>query len=123
LILSPDHAVYFDGALIPVRYLIDGKRIVQLKRKTVTYWHVELDRHDVILAENLPVESYLDTGDRAHFVARPDFASSVWESEGCAPLVVTGPKVAAARGVVQPIAAPCAGPALNSERAALPACM
>ena len=86
LLLSPDHAVYFDGALIPVRYLVDGERIVQLRRKTVTYWHVGLDRHDVILAENLAVESYLDTGDRSDFVTRPDFASRIWESEGmCTP--------------------------------------
>jgi hypothetical protein len=60
----------------------------------------------VILAENLAVESYLDTGDRSDFAARPDFASRIWESEGCAPLIVTGPKVAAARRFVQPIAAP-----------------
>jgi hypothetical protein len=106
LLLSPDHAVYFDGALIPVRYLIDGKRIVQLRRKSVTYWHVELDRHDVILAENLAVESYLDSGDRTDFAARPGFASRVWESEGCAPLTVTGPKVAAARRLGQSVAAP-----------------
>jgi collagen type I alpha len=106
LLLSPDHAVYFDGTLIPVRYLIDGQRIVQLRRKTVTYWHVELDRHDVILAENLAVESYLDTDDRSDFAARPDFASCIWESEGCAPLTVTGPKVAAARRLGQSVAAP-----------------
>ena len=106
LLLSPDHAVYFDGALIPVRYLIDGRRIVQLRRKTVTYWHVELDRHDVILAENLAAESYLDTGDRSDFAARLGSASWVWESEGCAPLTVTGPKVAAARRLGQSIAAP-----------------
>jgi hypothetical protein len=104
LILSPDHAVYFDGALIPVRHLIDGKRIVQLQRKTVTYWHVELDRHDVILAENMPVESYLDTGDRAGFATDAHLVSSIWESEGCAPLTVTGPKVDAARLLAQSLA-------------------
>jgi hypothetical protein len=106
LLLSPDHAVYFDGALIPVRYLIDGKRIVQLQRKSVTYWHVELDRHDVILAENLPVESYLDTGDRSNFVQgrAADLVSCIWESEGCAPLTITGPKVDAARRLAQSLA-------------------
>ena len=98
--------MYFDGALIPVRYLVDGERIVQLRRKTVTYWHVGLDRHDVILAENLAVESYLDTGDRSDFVTRPDLASRVWESEGCAPLTVTGPKVAAARRLPSQIQLP-----------------
>jgi serralysin len=30
----------------------------------VTYYHIKLDRHDLLLAEGLPAESYLDTGDR-----------------------------------------------------------
>lgn len=34
----------------------------------VTYIHVELPAHDVVLAEGLPAESYLDTGNRAGFV-------------------------------------------------------
>jgi hypothetical protein len=33
----------------------------------VTYYHVELATHDVILADGLPCESYLDTGNRAAF--------------------------------------------------------
>ena len=72
----------FRRVLIPVRYLVDGQQIAQLNRETVTYWHVELDRHDVILADGLPVESYLDTGDRSNFVnggdaiaLYPDFSS------------------------------------------------
>jgi hypothetical protein len=31
------------------------------------YWHVEPARHDVILAEDLPCESYLDSGNRCAF--------------------------------------------------------
>jgi hypothetical protein len=67
LFLSPDHAVFVDGALIPVRYLANGATIVQERRDQVSYWHVELDRHAVILAEGLACESYLDTGNRASF--------------------------------------------------------
>jgi hypothetical protein len=33
----------------------------------VTYWHVELERHDILLADGMPAESYLDTGNRAAF--------------------------------------------------------
>ena len=33
----------------------------------MTYYHVELSTHDVILAEGLATESYLDTGNRAAF--------------------------------------------------------
>ncbi len=54
-----------DGTLIPVRYLINDATIVQEAADSVTYWHVELARHEVLLAEGLACESYLDTGNRA----------------------------------------------------------
>ncbi|MEJ0019381.1 MAG: Hint domain-containing protein [Acetobacteraceae bacterium] len=114
--LSPDHALYIDGALIPVRYLVNGRQIRRLTRKTVTYWHVELDRHDVVLAEGLPVESYLDTGDRANFAnggrvvaLHPDFASRIWEAAGCAPAAGDRPE-ACGRCAGGWISRPRAGP-------------
>jgi len=103
--LSPDHAVFVDGVLIPVKHLVNGSTIVRLGgTRAVTYFHVELDRHDVLLAEDLPVESYLDTGGRAMFenggsplLLHPDFAVRAWEAGACARLVVTGPELQAAR--------------------------
>jgi hypothetical protein len=104
LLLSPDHAVFVDGVLIPVKYLVNGSTVAQARCRAVEYFHVELPRHEVLLAEALPVESYLGTGDRASFAngggpiaLHPDFASRVWEAEGCAPLVVSGPELAAVR--------------------------
>jgi len=104
LLLSPDHAVYVDGVLVPVRYLMNGATIVQEQVDAVTYWHVELAAHDVLLAEGLPAESYLDTGNRGAFVEAagavqmvPEFSRGVWEAEGCAPLVTEGPRVLAIR--------------------------
>ncbi|MGE4048763.1 MAG: Hint domain-containing protein [Acetobacteraceae bacterium] len=98
LVLSPDHAVFADGVLIPVRALVNGTSIVRELVATITYWHVELDRHDVLLAEGLGAESYLDTGDRASFAnaggvvaLHPAFNALTWDARGCAPLVVTGP--------------------------------
>ena len=40
--LSPDHAVFFEDVLIPVKYLINGGSIAQIPRDHVTYFHVEL---------------------------------------------------------------------------------
>ena len=67
LLLSPDHAVFVDGVLIPVRYLINDATIAQEPMDAVTYWHVELPEHGVLLAEGMPAESYLDTGNRGAF--------------------------------------------------------
>src|ERR1019366_7233473 len=66
LMLSPDHAVFIDGevaapgVLVPIRCLVNGSTIVQEQRSEVTYFHVELPSHEVLLAEGLACESYLD---------------------------------------------------------------
>jgi collagen type I/II/III/V/XI/XXIV/XXVII alpha len=67
LFVSPDHAVLVNSVLIPVKLLINGTSIVQVKRQRVKYYHVELPEHAVIPAERLPVASHLDDGDRANF--------------------------------------------------------
>ena len=50
LFLSPDHAVFVDGALIPVKYLINGGSIEQVPMDKVTYFHIELQEHSVFRA-------------------------------------------------------------------------
>ena len=114
LVLSPDHAVHVAGAqdgrvLIPVRYLVNGATVTQEPADTITYWHVELPAHDVLFAENLACESYLDTGNRSAFAnagvppmlhpgfAPPEASPDIWAAEACATLVVGGPDLAAAR--------------------------
>ena len=104
LFLSPDHAVSAEGVLIPVRLLVNGSTVAQVERARVSYFHVELETHDLLLAEGLPVESFLDTGNRdafanaaamalhAAFEPRGD-VTRAWEAYGCAPLKVHGPEV------------------------------
>jgi hypothetical protein len=91
LLLSPDHALFCDDVLIPVQQLINGATIVQEKAERIHYFHIELDRHAVVLAEALPAESYLNTGNRQQFENGggaislfPDFAPNDAEN-GCAP--------------------------------------
>jgi hypothetical protein len=122
LTLSPDHAVFAEGVLIPIRHLVNGATIRQEPCETVSYWHVELPAHDVILAEGLPCESYLDTGNRAAFAnggaciaLHPAFAASAspaWAHTGCAPRVEDGPLIATVRSrlagrAMAMAAAPC----------------
>jgi len=61
LYVSPSHAIYIDGVLIPVRYLVNGVTIVadaKPEALSLTYFHIELDTHEAILAEDLAVESF-----------------------------------------------------------------
>ena len=108
--LSPDHAVFLCDVLIPIKLLINGTSIVQVKTDDITYYHIELAEHDLIIAEGLYAETYLDLGDRPNFengatVLRlnPDFSehrlhcNAIWEMYGCAPMVVSGAKLDAVR--------------------------
>ena len=70
---------------------------------SVTYWHIELDQHDILLADGLPAESYLDWGDRAffteastHALQKPDFIVPGL-SDRCRPVAFDGPVVNAER--------------------------
>ena len=110
--LSPDHAVFVDGVLIPVKYLINQTTIARVRVASIRYFHIELAHHNVLLAEGLPVESYLDIGDRANFATAegatrlfPDFAARTWEAFGCAPLVASGARLASIRARLDAIAA------------------
>jgi hypothetical protein len=95
LSLSPDHAVLRDRVLVPARLLLNGASIVRETRcGAFTYYHIELDSHDILLAENLQAESYLDTGNRGMFqnadlplTLHPDFNNDQArrEAESCAP--------------------------------------
>ena len=109
LYLSPGHAICVDvlgTVLIPASLLANGASIAQVEVDEVTYWHVELDSHDVILAENLPCESYLDMANRAFFVesgvvavaALPDADRSVrTHADFCLPFVDGGALLDAVR--------------------------
>jgi hypothetical protein len=108
LVLSPDHSVYIDSVLIPVRYLLNGATIVQNFTETIIYWHIELDSHDLLMAEGMPCESYLDTGNRTAFSnggesmqVHPDFALQIWAVRACCKLVCNGAELEAARSFLR----------------------
>jgi hypothetical protein len=97
LMLSPDHAIFYEGQLIPVKYLIDDISIMSVPVSHITYWHVELDAHDIIRAEGLKVESYLDTGNRGQFANADGPSRNLTWQDACAPLCLSGPPIAGLR--------------------------
>jgi hypothetical protein len=97
LFLSPNHAVFVDRVLIPIRLLVNGCSVRQVMAERIAYHHIELAQHDVVLANGMPAESCLDASDRASFsnggdivTLHPDFSALVRGNTGCAPLVQTG---------------------------------
>jgi hypothetical protein len=63
LYLSPLHCIFFNEALIPVKYLINGTSIVQSApsdMSAIEYYHIEFERHEVLYAEGALVESFFD---------------------------------------------------------------
>lgn len=100
LLVSPPHAVRVRDGLTPAKLLVNNMTITrETSLSSVTYFHVELERHAVILAEGLPAELYLDTGNRSFFgnaavstlrnaVYHIDDATRIWQEQACLPLVV-----------------------------------
>ena len=68
LLVSPKHAMFLDGMLIPAKALVNGGTIKrEPSMESVEYFHIELDTHDVILAEGAPSETYIDDDSREMF--------------------------------------------------------
>ena len=91
--LSPSHAVHYAGSLVEAAALINGTSIQQLydwPEASLTYYNIELERHGLITANGLLVESYFgnyrnngfsrDCWDNYHdFVARYGAGESMVE--------------------------------------------
>jgi hypothetical protein len=63
--ITKAHGLFFDGVLIPVEFLVNHRSIRWDDRaQEVKLYHIELETHDVLLANGVPAESYRDDGNR-----------------------------------------------------------
>ena len=101
--ISPHHAMLIDGLLIEGRDLVNGASIVQAERvDAVSYFHVELETHDVIVAEGALSETYMDEDNRGMFQNAYEYAAlfpdaSALPAQYCAPRLDDGYELEAVR--------------------------
>jgi hypothetical protein len=101
--ISPHHAMYLDGILIEAKDLVNGASIVQPEGiDRVDYFHLELDSHDVILAEGAWSETFIDDNSRGMFHNAREYAElypedAVRPARYCAPRLDSGYEVEAVR--------------------------
>ncbi len=101
--ISPHHAMYIEGVLIEAKALVNGASIVQAEQvDKVDYFHIELDTHDVIIAEGALSESFIDDGSRDIFHNAHEYSALYPEAvtgiaQYCAPRLEDGYEVEAIR--------------------------
>ncbi len=69
LLISPDHAVLINNILVNAGALVNG---VTIRREpampgTFVYYHIEVDEHELILAEGVSAETFINHVDRMAF--------------------------------------------------------
>jgi subtilisin family serine protease len=115
LFLSPLHALWFETGtgpvLVPAAALANGASIRSCPAfGDVQYLHLELDSHDVLLAEGAPAESFIDCDSRALFAHAEGAPATA--ARPCAPRIEDGPALEAIRAKLAALAglAPLAAP-------------
>ncbi|MFT8718239.1 Hint domain-containing protein [Acetobacter sp.] len=99
--VSPKHAMYVDGVLVPAGALLNNRTIVQQETaEQIDYFHIELDSHDLLLAEGAPSESYIEDGGRSIFHNAAEFYVLYPETDPqvpvhCAPRIDDGEELLA----------------------------
>ncbi|WP_235862121.1 Hint domain-containing protein [Roseovarius litorisediminis] len=109
LYLSADHAIAIDGHLINAGALVNGTTIYQVQGKMpdgFTYYHVETDAHELLLAEGVAAESFIDYAGRDSFENGAEATATIPEMDM--------PRISSARLVPDHIRAALA-PAIAAE--------
>jgi hypothetical protein len=98
--VSPLHCIHVSGVLVPANKLVNGVTILRCENlDEVSYFHIELSRSALLVAEDAFAESYVDRGNRGMFLNAEESAEAARRQEltpswsSCAPLVEQGPEL------------------------------
>ncbi len=77
LLVSPDHAVLVEDVLVQAGALVNGASVIREANvaEILTYYHIEIAAHALILAEGLPAETFVDHVSRQVFNNWDEYAS------------------------------------------------
>jgi len=99
LVLTADHALILDGLAINAGALVNGTTITLDPKESlperVTYYHIETEGHEVILANGAAAETYVDYIQRAAFDNHAEYLDLYGEDRTIREMDL--PRVAAAR--------------------------
>ncbi len=92
LCVTKAHALLIDGVLVAAGNLINGTTITRYDARELDeleFFHIKLERHDVIYAEGAPCETLLNVDENAANFAEylRQYGSSTTEATPCAPLL------------------------------------
>ena len=77
LTITADHGIILDGLVINASALVNDATIdfVPLSElpDQITYYHIETDAHDVIVANGAPAETFMDAAGRKAFDNHPEY--------------------------------------------------
>ncbi|MDF0595714.1 Hint domain-containing protein [Psychromarinibacter halotolerans] len=99
LTVTADHAMLLDGALCNASALVNGADIdfvplAEMEERT-TFYHIELDRQEILIAEGAETESYVDHVARRSFDNYGEYLALYGDEPAIAELDL--PRVASAR--------------------------
>lgn len=103
LAVSPLHAMYLDGVLVPAVLLVNNDSIVQAEAMDeVAYFHIELESHDILIANGVESESFIDDDSRGMFHNAAEYSALYPDTRQsparyCAPRVEQGHMLEAIR--------------------------
>jgi hypothetical protein len=80
--VSPEHAIFFDGVLVPAVNLVNGRTIVrELTTDVVEYFHIEVEGQAIVYADGAPAETYVNHDNRKMFANWLEYVSLYGEDE------------------------------------------